>query len=531
MKSFKILATAIVLFLMVSCGGGSSTIEEVELIPIKSGNAWGYVDKDGNIKINPQFSALSLFKDGVALVKSTGEKGLYGYIDEKGSYLINPSFLSASEFTDGIAVVVAENEAPKAINKKGEVLFTLANAEQLQEFGSDGLAGYSVSSDDGKQKWGFVNKKGETKISPQFNFVSKFSEGKAAVRNDSGKWGYIDKEGKFLINPQFDFAANFKNGKAIVLQGTQKGIIDEKGTYVINPQFLQIWEDGNMYLVNSGGKFGWTDKEGKYIINPQFDEAAPFNGNSLAPARSGSSWGYIDKKGNFVINAQFDDAYPFNGDRAVVDSGGKIGFIDKKGKYLANPQFDAIAPAYSNYIYGMSKQLFSVVATDFFDVNAIVNRIKKDITPNSVAGFNFETPVGDMMTKYNKTESDFSYYYRDESYLIKDEKVGKYANLNLAITGSIYKSEGWSYVINPQAKVSGFLYTINLNGKATNKTDQIMKSFENAFSGYTKRAESSENVLGFISDQQLIVIEGNSYKISIAIVPAKNISNDDEDTP
>lgn len=527
MKQIKLFATIIMLCLIVACSGGSSNVNEVKLIPVKIGNDWGYVDREGNMKINPQFSALSLFKDGIAVVKPSGNKGLYGYIDEKGNYIINPTFISATQFTDGIAVVVAENEAPKAINKKGEVLFTLANAEQLQEF-SDGLAGFSINSDDGKQKWGFVDEKGQPKINPQFQYVMKFSDGKAAVRNDSGKWGYIDKEGKFLINPQFDGAGNFKNGKAIVILDTKTGVIDDKGQYIINPQFSAMQEDGNLYLVNSGGKVGWADKEGKLIINPQFDAAGPFNGNSLAPVKSGSTWGYIDKKGNFSIATQFDEALPFNGDRAVVKSGGRVGFIDTKGKYLVNPQFDDINAAYELYVLDSNKLLFYLVTTDYFDANVITDRIKKDITPNTVAGFNFTTPVSDMMAKYNKTTADYNYYDREQTYLIKNEKVGKFATLNFSIGGAIYSSRGWySYDINPSANANEFIYHIELNAKASEKSKQIMNAFENAFPGYIKNAESTDSNLVFTSAQQKITIQGGGYNIYITIVPIVTNSDDE----
>ena len=50
-------------------------------------------------------------------------------------------------------------------------------------------------------------------INPQFDEVSHFSEGVAAVRigdEESGKWGFIDKTGKMVMKPQFDEAECFK---------------------------------------------------------------------------------------------------------------------------------------------------------------------------------------------------------------------------------------------------------------------------------------------------------------------------------
>lgn len=524
-KSISLIVTFMVLLLLTSCGGGGGT-ETISLIPVKSGDVWGYVDKEGKIKINPQFYNLSLFEDGLALVRATGDVALFGFIDENGKYVINPSYQQATTFSDGIAVVVAENEAPKAINKKGEVIFTLQTAERLQEF-RGGMAGFSVSGEEEKQKWGFVDEKGQVKITPQFTEVRGFANDKAAVRNDTGKWGYTDKDGKLVINPQFDGAFDFYGGKAVVISGGKYGVIDEKGQYVINPQFNHIRQDGEKYLVASGNKFGWTDKEGKFIINPQFDQALPFMGNSLAPVANGRDWGYIDKEGKFVINPQFSEALPFNGSLAVVVSGTQVGFIDKKGSYIVNPQFDGIGGAYrSRLIKVQEMEGLSTVTTDYFDMDAIVGRIARDVTPNSIAGFSFaNSTVGQMMEKYNRSSSDFSYYNGRNS-LIENEKLGKFATITLDIGGSIYVQRGWGYIIDPTAKVDAFIYTIDLIGKASAKRKQLLEAFEKAFSGYAKQPSDDSARIMVASPTQHIIAGYKDYDTIMIVVKSGGVNPD-----
>ena len=43
-------------------------------------------------------------------------------------------------------------------------------------------------------RWGYVNKAGETVINPQFDEVKNFSEGLAPVKII--RWGYVDSAGK-----------------------------------------------------------------------------------------------------------------------------------------------------------------------------------------------------------------------------------------------------------------------------------------------------------------------------------------------
>ncbi len=69
-----------------ACSEKSS--EEINLIPVRSGEQYQYVDEEGKIVINPQFSQAYVFKDGLALVYSSGNNPKWGYITEDGKYAI-----------------------------------------------------------------------------------------------------------------------------------------------------------------------------------------------------------------------------------------------------------------------------------------------------------------------------------------------------------------------------------------------------------------------------------------------------------
>jgi len=515
----KNLYTYLILILMTlsSCSESGNSIE---LIPIANGNQFGYIDWEGKIVINPQFSEAGLFNDGVALIRTSGKEALYGFIDNKGSYIINPQYLYATDFENGVALVVKPNEAPKGINKKGEVIFEVKNAQSVTSF-SEGLAAYSIENPEGLS-WGFIDDKGTSVISPQFQNVGKFNDGKCAVLNKDGKWGYIDKTGKILINNQFASAGVFKNGKAIVYDSNGKaGLIDDTGKYLVNPQFQQMIADGKNYIVESGGRFGWADSEGKIIINPQFEGAFPFNGNSTAPVRQGESWGYIDEKGKYIINPQFEFAYPFVGSKAIVYSGKDVGIIDKKGSYLVNPQFSGLSSSYSNFVSPDRK--LQTIYSDYFDVEAIANAIKKEITPNTVNGFTFSTPLSQMIAKY-PTHS-LNYYYGN-SFLFQNKEINKYASLSLSVEGTIYIQSGWSYAPNPNATVDAFTYLVTTNGKAVGKTEEILKSLENGFSGFQKVQNPTGGRFQYSNDNMLITVGVSGGRIAIRVSPSVNNNTD-----
>src|SRR5262245_26129532 len=62
-----------------------------------------------------------------------------------------------------------------------------------------------------KGKTGFIDKKGQVVITPQFDAADVFSEGLALV-SVGGKYGFINTKGELVINPQFESANSFSEG-------------------------------------------------------------------------------------------------------------------------------------------------------------------------------------------------------------------------------------------------------------------------------------------------------------------------------
>ena len=92
---------------------------------------------------------------------------------------------------------------------------------------SEGLA-WVRRGDEIYAKFGYIDRRGQTIIPPQYQYGRSFAGGLAAVR-DGEKWGYIDKQGTWVIPPRYDYAESHKQGKAVVRIHDKKQIIDLKG--------------------------------------------------------------------------------------------------------------------------------------------------------------------------------------------------------------------------------------------------------------------------------------------------------------
>jgi hypothetical protein len=493
-------------FLLVGCSFFKSS-KDIELIPYAQKDKYGYFDLEGKIVINPQFAYATAFREDVALVKTTGDNGKWGYIDESGKFIINATYKDATVFQDGLAWVILENGAPSAIDKNGEIKFTLKEAENVRLF-SEGLAACS-KVDSTNTIWGFVDKSGKQVINSQFDAVGNFHDGKCAVKNKDGKWGYIDKSGKIVINNQFDSANEFKDGKAVVQLDDKVGVIDEDGKYIINPQFKSAYADGDKYLINQDDKWGWCDDKGKFIINPQFDDASFFGGSKLASIKSSDKYGFIDSEGKIMINPQFDNAFPFMNNVAIVKSGDKYGLIDKEGKYKVNPQFDSISDDLIYYLYDLSTN--SSITSDYLDTDKILKVINIDRPENLSLEDNFQT----ILNKTGKSIDDFS-VYSDSNTIFENKFITNEASYSFVVMGKCIEYDYNYNKVFSNVKPQGFFYVVSLSGKAYGKAEAVQKAFEKKLNGYNLMKK------GYVSSLYTSVYKSSK---NIVVTSSSNSSN------
>ncbi len=344
-KSLFLLCLVCSVFQLSSCSVIPNPLKSntPELFPIYQNGKAGFINRKGEVVIQPQFAATGFFSDGIAPACIESDK--CGYIDEAGKFVINPQFKKAFRFSEGLAGVVVEDKVG-FVDKAGKLVINPQFDFISPSFFSEGLANIKLGD-----KFGFIGTDGKIVINPQFDYAAPFFEGLAAFQMGN-KWGFIDKEGKIIINPQFDNARLFSNGLAAVKIGEQFGYIDKTGKIIINPQFNQALPFSNegIALIFLKDKIGFIDKEGKYTVNPQFlsqgwswenyfemtsDIGQVSFSEGLAPVLvSEKKAGYIDKTGQFVINPQFNIAFPFYGGlaRVITDTG--MAYIDKEGKYV-----------------------------------------------------------------------------------------------------------------------------------------------------------------------------------------------------
>jgi len=165
------------------------------------------------------------------------------------------------------------------------------------------------------------------------------------------KYGFINKKGQYVVPPQFDKFYGFSQGLALVEREEKQGYVDKTGKIVIPLKFesvsLNFSEGLAIAKLKGGDKIGYIDRTGNYVISPQFDDAEDF-AEGLALVQVKHKYGYINKAGKYVFQPQFANATTFYQGLAIVKLTNhktfisKYGLIDKTGKYRLKPSFDYI---------------------------------------------------------------------------------------------------------------------------------------------------------------------------------------------
>ncbi len=280
-----------------SFSGGFATVKDKD-------KGAGVIDKTGKIVIGfqLQFYQISSFSEGLAAVNIRNK---WGWIDKSGQVVIQPEYDWVNEMSEGVAVVSIGDEV-FIIDRNGEKIFSQSrsglrlNIYENARF-SEGLI---PALDTKTSKWGFIDKTSNFIIGPKFDDACNFSEGLARVmmvKDGEEMVGFIDHSGKFITPPIFNSDVEFRRNSDDFSEGLAS-LTENLRPTITEPE-----------------KYVYINKQGEIVLSTNFFYARPFHeGMAVVYDSEKNKWGYIDKTGKIVIQLQYDAAQDFSEGVALV---------------------------------------------------------------------------------------------------------------------------------------------------------------------------------------------------------------------
>lgn len=356
MKRKIVLITAILLtaFLITSCTSEEET-NDVGLYPAytkdKNMKKWGYIDEKGEFEIEPNYELVTEFdENGLAKIYSNQKVGL---INKEGRVVLPPEYHDVSEIKEEVFTAVNE-EGYFIFDKSGLKLFETTDYSVIGS-SSDGMLPVVKKDEEGNNKAGYINKKGDVVIDLKYNNAWGFKNDRALVKVEEDKYLIIDKEGKELAELPYENIAPDEENEMFMFMDNNKlyGYFNEKGEVIVEPKYSKAFpfEDGVAVVSPSDGKeenkkWGVIDKENNYVIEPEYSSITYLGEGLFAVAKDEAEiYGDIDLTKQAIMTKEgktlTDFSYYFvgglespkmkNGYISVFD-GEKTFLLDSKGK-------------------------------------------------------------------------------------------------------------------------------------------------------------------------------------------------------
>lgn len=305
-----------------------SPILAQEYIPYRSGKLWGYVDKNGEVKIPPKFKAARMFKHGFGPVK---KDHFYTMINASG---------------DSVKPVIYDN---------------------IGEF-KQGFAKFKLMG-----KYGYFDHRGEVAIKPQFDGADAFTSCNLAVVQKGGRYGFVNIDGKLVIPTRYQRASRMSaQGYATVYKDASAGLIDSTGKIiapiVYKAKHLHILEPNKRLKKHfvqlkrtdgQKGNYGVIFNNGKSLLYYELNHLVSsdhFMHNKYMsvkiPSQEGddvnlTSYGLVNYKGNIVMQTSDYAFVKSASDAGLVvgkEKGSSVvyGFVNTRGETVIKPKYESI---------------------------------------------------------------------------------------------------------------------------------------------------------------------------------------------
>lgn len=283
---------------------------------------YGYMDKSGEIVIDPLYGDAGYFYDGLAKVM---KDGLFGLIGKDGREVLSPKYSDIR--VEETSIIARKDKKVYCFDRNGEEIFSGAWDEMWE---SEDV--YYIEKEDKK---GLADKKGNIILEPDYMEVTKVPEEELIIVKDgSEKFAVMDYEGQVRMPFQYSYIKEEEGGLKIVEADTGKtGLLDKSDLSVKIPAVYDSLLDftGERAVAELDEKYGIVRYDGTLEMPIEYSEIRLFSNGSILVCDAQKAE-LTDKEGNLILTGygsidEWGEGYTSNG--RYWDSQGTLAAEDK----------------------------------------------------------------------------------------------------------------------------------------------------------------------------------------------------------
>lgn len=319
------------------------------LAPVKSEGRCYFIDHNGNKSLETKYKNVGQFHEGLATI--TDYKDRIGYINKNGEVIIKPQFKFARNFSCGLASVREFNSNKSGyINEFGKFVIM-----PKYDFAFDFQNEYAVVEIE--DSYGLIDQLGKYVIEPIYGNLKSVTEHLVVFSTRNHKGGFLNTKGEKVLELngyRNGFIDDFHNRHIVSHKSDGKGftqcveLLDKTGKPVLTGFDELKYLGNNLYSYSNIShwdrtdcrRLGIIDVEGNIVSKELFSRINKFY-DDLAIVQYGhksylEKYGVVNIQGEWVIDPIIPRClHDFSEGLALIDG---YGFVDKTGTFIIGEQ-------------------------------------------------------------------------------------------------------------------------------------------------------------------------------------------------
>ena len=318
---------------------------------IVGGPSFGYVNRDGEEVISPQYhTAFTFNKNGLTIVgnRKDGLTDLY-IINSEGAIVSDKSNYSSIAYFGPDLIYSSVSES---------IFLSTETGEEISDFPYTRL--YSLRYSDRKDlarvskemKTGLIDYSLTELLPAEFDDIGEYIYNRLAIRKD-GLWGFADEDFRIRIPLVYDKIESFKYGISVVGKDDLKGAINPNGRVIVPLQYSNVTIDyiRNQITAEKEDGYDLYDIEGRLLLETDFSYFSGYWSQNYATFRKDEKMGAMDFNFQILSEPKYDRIGHFRDRMAWVIIDGKGGFINEDFQIVVPIELDDL----EEFALGFSK--------------------------------------------------------------------------------------------------------------------------------------------------------------------------------